>query len=133
MPAPPQTLLQPDLPADLPVTFKKVPVPLVVLWSPEKPAPQKRRIVPPAPDKAAIAVVRPTLEAPIKEENLADIRISSTVFVTQTPAPPPSTTSPIVVHGPEESEEGSADDIETTREADTDRSAGGLFIGHPRS
>jgi hypothetical protein len=99
MPAP-QTLLQPDLPADL-VTFKKVPVPLVVLWSPEKTAPVKK-IVAPLPDKAAIAVVHPTLDTPINEENLADLRISPSVFVTQTPAPLPSTTSPIVVHGPED-------------------------------
>jgi hypothetical protein len=99
MPAP-QTLLQPDLPADL-VTFKKIPVPLVVLWSPEKTTPVKR-IVPPLPDKPAIAVVHPSLDMPIKEENLADLRISSSVFVTQSPAAPPSTTSPIVVHGPEE-------------------------------
>jgi hypothetical protein len=99
MPAP-QTLLQPDLPADL-VTFKKVPVPLVVLWSPEKTAPVKK-IIAPLPDKAAIAVVHPTLDTPINEENLADLRISPSVFVTQTPAPPPSTTSPIVVHGPED-------------------------------
>jgi hypothetical protein len=99
MPAP-QTLLQPDLPKDLTV-FKKVPVPLVVLWSPEKPAPQKK-IVPPTPDKPAIALVRPSLDTPIKEENLADLRISSTVFVTQSPTARPSTTSPVVVHGPEE-------------------------------
>ena len=99
MPAP-QTLLQPDIPPDL-VTFKKIPVPLVVLWAPEKPAPQKN-ITPPLPDKAAIAVVHPSLETPIKEENLADLRISSSVFVTQSPAVLPSTTSPIVVHGPEE-------------------------------
>lgn len=99
MPAP-ITLLQPDLPRDLPV-FKKVPVPLVVLWSPEKPAPQKK-IVPPTPDKPAIAIVRPSLDTPIKEENLADLRISSTAFVTQSPTAPPSTTSPVVVHGPEE-------------------------------
>jgi hypothetical protein len=99
MPAP-QTLLQPDLPADL-VTFKKVPVPLVVLWSPEKTAPVKK-IVAPLPDKAAIAVVHPSLETPLKEENLADLRVSSSVYVTQTPMLPPSTTSPIVVHGPED-------------------------------
>lgn len=99
MPAP-QTLLQPDLPADL-VTFKKIPVPLVVLWSPEKTAPVKK-IVAPMPDKAAIAVVHPTLDTPLNEENLADLRISPSVFVTQTPAPLPSTTSPVVVHGPED-------------------------------
>jgi hypothetical protein len=99
MPAP-QTLLQPDLPADL-VTFKRVPVPLVVLWSPEKTTPVKK-IVAPLPDKAAIAVVHPSLETPINEENLADLRISPSVYVTQTPMLPPSTTSPVVVHGPED-------------------------------
>ena len=99
MPAP-QTLLQPDLPADL-LTFKRVPVPLVVLWSPEKTAPVKK-IVAPLPDKAAIAVVHPSLETPLNEENLADLRISSSVYVTQTPMLTPSTTSPVVVHGPED-------------------------------
>jgi hypothetical protein len=99
MPAP-QTLLQPDLPPKL-LTFKKTPVPLVVLWSPEKTAPQKT-IVPPPPDKPAVAVVHPSIEKPLKQENLADLRISSTPFVTTAPTVPPSTTSPIVVHGPEE-------------------------------
>ena len=99
MPAP-QTLIQPDLPPNL-VTFKKIPVPMVLLWSPEKTVTPKK-IVPPMPDHAAIAVVHPSLDTPIKEENLADLRISSSAFVTQTPAAPPSTTSPIVVHGPEE-------------------------------
>jgi len=99
MPAP-QTLIQPDLPREL-VMLPKVTVPLVVLWSPEKVEPRKR-IVPPPPDQAAIAVVRPSLDIPIKEEKLADLRISSSAFVTQSPAAPPSTTSPIVVRGPEE-------------------------------
>lgn len=97
MPAP-QMLIQPDLHRDL-VAFKKIPVPLVVLWTPEKPVVKK--IVPPTPDKASIAVVRPTLDTPINEENLADVRISSTPFVSQTPIAPPSTTSPVVVHGSE--------------------------------
>jgi hypothetical protein len=99
MPAP-QTLIQPDLPREQ-VVLPKVPVPLVVLWSPERVTP-KKKIVPLLPDQAAIAVVHPTLDMPIKEETLSDTRISSTAFVTQSPAAPPSTTSPIVVHGPEE-------------------------------
>ena len=101
MPAP-QTLIQPDLPPNL-VMFKKVPVPLVVLWSPEKAAP-KKRITPPLPDKPTIAVVRPTIDTPIKEEKLADLRISSSALVTMSPSIAPSTTSPIVVHGPEETQ-----------------------------
>jgi hypothetical protein len=99
MPAP-QTLIQPDLPREL-VMPPKVTVPLVVLWTPDK-VETKKRIVPPIPAQAAIAVVHPSLDIPIKEENLADLRISSSAFVTQSAAAPPSTTSPIVVHGPEE-------------------------------
>jgi hypothetical protein len=99
MPAP-QTLIQPDLPHER-VMPPKIAVPLVVLWTPDKVEP-KKRIVPPIPTPAAIAVVHPSLDIPIKEENLADLRISSSAFVTQSPAAPPSTTSPIVVHGPEE-------------------------------
>jgi hypothetical protein len=98
MPAP-QTLIQPDVPRNA-VLPEKIPIPLVSLWSPERVV--TKRIVPPLPDKPTIAVVHPTLDSPIKEENLADIKISSTVFVTQSPAAPPSTTSPIVVHGPED-------------------------------
>ena len=98
MPAP-QTLLQPDLPKE---TFAspKIPVPLVVLWKPDKVVPKK--IVPAVPETPTISVTHPSLDTPIKEETVADIRISSTPYVTQTPAPPPSTTSPIAVHGPEE-------------------------------
>ena len=99
MPAP-QTLLQPDLPKNL-ILFKKVPVPLVVLWSPEKPAPIKK-IVAPLPDAPAIAVTRASLDIPINEESLAEFRVSSSPLVSQVPVAPPSTTSPIIVHGPEQ-------------------------------
>jgi hypothetical protein len=98
MPAP-QTLIEPDLPHEL-LVHTKAPVPLVVLWTPGKLQP--RKIVPPQPDKAAIAAVRPSLDMPAKDEKLADIRISSTPSVTLLPAAPPGTTSPVVVHGPEQ-------------------------------
>ncbi len=98
MPAP-QTLLQPDIP-DPVVLPQKAPVPLAIVWDPEKAAPKK--IVLPAPDRAAVAVVHPSLETPIKEENIADLRLSSSAFVTAGPVTPPSTTSPVVVHGPED-------------------------------
>ena len=98
MPAP-QTLVQPDLPKEAIVT-PKVPVPLVVLWTPDKTVPKK--MVPALPEKPTISVVHPSLDTPIKEETVADLRISSTAYVTQTPAPLPSTTAPIVVLGPEE-------------------------------
>jgi hypothetical protein len=98
MPAP-QTLVQPDLPKET-IVSPKIPVPMVVLWTPDKVAPKK--IVPALPGQPTISVVHPSLDTPIKEETVADLRISSTNYVTQTPAPQPSTTSPIVVHGPEE-------------------------------
>jgi hypothetical protein len=94
-----QTLIQPDIPPTVTVS-RKTAVPLVVLWTPDKTTVKK--VVPALPDTPAIATVQPTLDTPIKEENLADLKLSSSAFVTQGPAAPPSTTSPIVVHGPEE-------------------------------
>jgi hypothetical protein len=95
----PQTLVQPDVPKNI-VMPDKTPVPLVVLWAPDKVV--KPRIVPPMPEKAVIAVVQPSLDTPIPEEKLADLKLSSSSFLTVAPVPPPSTTSPVVVHGPEE-------------------------------
>jgi hypothetical protein len=94
-----QTLVQPDMskPILLP---QKMPVPLVVLWTPEKPV--VKRVVPALPEKASIAVERPSFDTPIKEETVSDLRLSSSAFVTQGPTVPPSTTAPVVVHGPED-------------------------------
>ncbi len=91
----PQTLVQPDLPNIL--LQKQVPVPLVLLWSPEN-TPVKKIV--PLPQKPVTAVkVRPSIIRPNKELNLADLKISPTAFSTSAPAPLPSTTSPIVVRG----------------------------------
>ncbi len=93
----PQTLIQPDLPEK--ILPEKIAVPSVVLWSPEVvPA---HRIVPPAPKPATIADVRPVIEQPNRQLNLADARIAPSVFQTEKLAVLPSTTSPVVVHGPE--------------------------------
>jgi len=94
-----QTLIQPDAPPTITLPVKTV-VPLVVLWTPDKAT--VKRVVPAFENKSSIAVVQPSLDTPIKEENVADLKLSSSAFVTQGPAAPPSTTSPIVVHGPEE-------------------------------
>jgi hypothetical protein len=95
----PQTLVQPDLPKNV-VIPDKTPIPLVALWSAMKvPTP---KIVPPLPRTPSIAVVQPSIETPIAEEKLADLKLSSTAVKTPLPMPPPSTTSPIVVHGPED-------------------------------
>lgn len=94
-----QTLIQPDIPPNVTIS-QKTTVPLVVLWTPDKPI--VKTVAPALPKTASIATVQPSLDTPIKEENLADLKLSSSPFVTQGPAAPPSTTSPIVVHGPEE-------------------------------
>jgi len=94
-----QTLIQPDAPPNVTIPVKTA-VPLVVLWTPDKPT--VRKVVPALENQPSVAIVQPSLDAPIKEENVADLKLSSSAFVTQGPAAPPSTTSPIVVHGPEE-------------------------------
>jgi hypothetical protein len=93
-----QTLIQPDVPPTVTMT-QQTAVPLVVLWTPDKTV--VKRAVPALPQTPSIAVVQPSLDVPIKEENVSDLKLSSSAFVTQGPAVQPSTTSPIVVHGPE--------------------------------
>jgi hypothetical protein len=94
----PQTLAQPDISS--PITLpEQIRVPSLLIW--------KRRqvvvkaIVPPPPEKPAAAEVKPSLEAPNQEVNLADVRISATDLSTQKLPLFPSNTSPVVVHGPD--------------------------------
>jgi hypothetical protein len=91
----PQTLIQPNMPPNL--LAQAVPTPLVLMWSPENLA---VKIVPPVPQVRA-ANVHPDLEAPNRESQLANLQMSESVFVTDKPFPPPSTTSPVAVRGPE--------------------------------
>ena len=93
-----KTLLQPDTPMNK-LVLKTTSVPSLLLWSAQKPKVQL--ITPPAPQKPATAVVRPSLERPNQEVNLADLAISPTAFTTPKPMPLPSSTSPVAVQGPE--------------------------------
>lgn len=93
----PQTLVQPDLPPNM-LLPKAIPIPLVVLWSPDN-HPVKQ-IVPSPPQPATAAKVHPSLETPNREAALADLKIAASAFVTKMPSVPPSTTTPLVVHGP---------------------------------
>lgn len=95
----PQTLVQPDLPSHLTLA-KETPVPTVILWSPQK-NPVKN-IVAPLPEKPTAADVRPSLDKPNEEVNLADLNFSSSALDAQKLPILPSTTSPIVVHGPQQ-------------------------------
>ena len=94
----PQTLVQPNLPPNL-LLPKETPIPLVLMWSHE--STPVRQLVPPAPHPITAADIRPSLEAPNRESRVADLKISESAFVTKAPAPLPSTTSPVVVRGPE--------------------------------
>ncbi|HVJ07457.1 MAG TPA: hypothetical protein VM554_03680 [Acidisarcina sp.] len=96
--AAPQTLVQPDVPPNL-LLPKENPLPSVLVWSPEN-SPVKR-IIPPPPQEAMVTNVRPAFIRPNHEVNLADVKISPTAFVTERLTLPPSTTSPIVIRGPE--------------------------------
>jgi hypothetical protein len=93
-----QTLVQPKVQPNVKLLLK-TPVPTVVLWQPEKTPP--KAIVPPPPETPMAASVLPKFEAPNQEVNLADVRISATGLTAQKLPILPSTTSPMVVHGPD--------------------------------
>lgn len=89
------TLLQPNVPLNTLLPLE-TPIPLVVMVASEKiPAP---KIVPPAPRKAA-ANVRPSLTLPNREVKVADLKLSTTAFVTDNLPMQPATTTPIAIHG----------------------------------
>ena len=91
-----QTLVQPDLPPNI-TRPQEVPIPAALLWS--KPDVHMATIAPPE-RLDTTARVSPSLRPPNHEQELGDVAISSTSFTTDTPALPPSTTSPVVVPGP---------------------------------
>jgi hypothetical protein len=94
----PQTLVQPDLPPNLQLP-RETPIPAVLLWSAQK-TPTKK-IVPPQPHEATAAEVRPSLDPPNEEANLADLGVSAADIAAAPQALSPSTTSPVAVRGPE--------------------------------
>lgn len=93
-----QTLLQPELPANLPA-LAETPVPQVVIWTAQKT--EARTIVLPSPHEATGADVRPSLDAPNEELNLADASIASSDHTARMLTLPASTTSPIIARRPE--------------------------------
>jgi hypothetical protein len=93
----PQTLLQPDIPK--PVTLaEKIPVPTVVIWDGKKST--DKTIVPPIPLKPAVAIIKPSVQLPNDEQNLADIAIAAANMPVQPQPILPSTTTPVVISGP---------------------------------
>jgi hypothetical protein len=94
----PQTLLQPDIPKPV-VLAQEIPVPTVVIWDGKKSSAKK--LVPPLPEKPAIADVQPSTQLPNDEQNLDNIALASADLATALQPFVPSTTSPVVVRGPQ--------------------------------
>jgi hypothetical protein len=93
-----QTLIQPDLPANVTLN-EEIPVPQIVIWTPSK-TPVKN-IVPPLPQKPTAANVKPTIDVPNQEVNLADINIASSDLPSPRNMVLASTTSPVAVQQPQ--------------------------------
>jgi hypothetical protein len=97
----PQTLIQPDIahPAHL---KEEAPVPTVVIWAPKKQV--VKNVVAPLPEPSTASDVKPSLEAPNAEVNLTDLSVAASDTPSKLPFLPPSTTSPLVVHGPDKAQ-----------------------------
>ncbi len=94
----PQTLIQPELPQDL-LLAKKIPIPQMMLWS-AKPNQLEKVVMAPIM-KPLNASVRPVIEKPNNEERIADVKLSSSVMLKESPTLLASSTSPIVMKAAE--------------------------------
>lgn len=93
----PQTLIQPDIMEPLQLKIE-TPVPTVVIWTPK--VELAKKVVAPLPEPATAADVKPSIKPPNDEINLGDLGISSSLTPTDRLPVFPSTTAPMVVHGP---------------------------------
>jgi hypothetical protein len=94
----PSTLLQRNVPPKL-LLPKEVSLPSVIMRSPEETT--LRFIVPAPHQENAAPNVRPTMELPNDEVNLAEIKIASTASGVETLKVLPSTTSPVAGRKPQ--------------------------------
>jgi len=94
----PQTLIQPDISEPVKLA-KETPVPSLTVWTPAKV--EEKNLVAPLPEKPTVSEVKPSVNTPNQELNLADLGVSSTDKPTLAQAVWPATTSPLVVHGPD--------------------------------
>jgi hypothetical protein len=92
-----QTLIQPDISEPVKLA-EEAPVPALTIWSPPKE--RVKVVVAPLPEKATAADVKPSVNTPNDEINLADLGVSSSDHSTLIHPVFPTTTSPIMVHGP---------------------------------
>ena len=94
----PQTLLQPDIPKPVTLT-QEIPVPTVVIWDGKKTT--AKTLVPPLPEKPAVSDIKPSVQVPNVEQNLDVIALAANDLATKPQPFSPSTTSPVVVRGPQ--------------------------------
>jgi hypothetical protein len=97
----PQTLVQPDIPHTAHLK-EAVPLPTVVIWAPKKQI--VKNVVAPLPEPATASDVKPSLQTPNEEVNLTDLSVAASDTPSKLEFLPPSTTSPLVVHGPEKAQ-----------------------------
>jgi hypothetical protein len=94
----PQTLVQPDI-AEPVKLAEEAPVPSVTIWTPK--TEQVKVVLAPQPEPATASDVKPSVNAPNEEINLADISIAASDHPAEVSPILPTTTSPLVVHGPD--------------------------------
>jgi hypothetical protein len=94
----PLTLVQPDISEPVKL-IEETPVPTVTIWTPKKEA--VKLVVAPLPEATTASDVKPSVKAPNEEIDLADLAISSSNRSTANQPFFPTTTSPLVIHGPD--------------------------------
>jgi hypothetical protein len=97
----PQTLIQPDI-AHTAHLKEEALLPTVVIWTPKKQ--EVKNVVAPLPEPATASDVKPSVQAPNEEVNLTDLSAAASVTPSKLQLLFPSTTSPLVVHGPEKAQ-----------------------------
>jgi hypothetical protein len=90
-----QTLIQPAFHSSLSFA-EQVPLPAMMIWMPELAT--HKKIVPPLLNSPTSATVKPSLELPNQEIELADVSVASTSLAPRLEAMPAATTSPLETH-----------------------------------
>jgi hypothetical protein len=97
----PQTLIQPDIRHTAHLK-EVVPLPTVVIRAPNKQV--VKNVVAPHPEPAIASDVKPSLRAPNEEVNPTDLSVAASETPSKLQILRPSTTSPLLVHGPEKAQ-----------------------------
>jgi hypothetical protein len=90
-----QTLVQPDFHTNVKLT-QQVPIPTVVVWTPELAS--TKHIIAPLPDKPTSIDAKPSLDTPNQELNPAEHAVATPTVLTNGPALPTGTTTPLAMH-----------------------------------